>query len=177
MTNFVSHLTVAWILAARVLTSFPKMRNVYMSIPTSQVIPPFHPPPHPHILSVSISLFLPCRWVHLYHFSSFPIYPLILNTFSTFPLCCHPGSSVFSFLAIPCPCIFHRDVLGFCWWRPSLLAQLYTYLSSMWLLEPQVLKQHFKSAIWLYFPPPFFFLSYKSSEFTVHPIYNRSPLL
>ena len=178
VANLVPHRTVAWILAARVLTSFPKMRNVYMSIPNSQVIPPSHPPACPYIRSLSISLFLPCRWVHLYHFSTFPVYPLILNALSAFPLCGHPGSPpVFSFLAIPGPCMFHRDILGFFWWRPSLPAQLYIYVSSTCLLEPQVLKQHFRSAIWPYFLLFFFFfLSYKSSEFTVHPIYNRSSL-
>ena len=61
--------------------------SVYMSIPISQFIPP--PPPHHHfpplvsirLFSTSVSLFLPCKPVHLYHFSRFHIYALydILN--------------------------------------------------------------------------------------------------
>ena len=53
--------------------------SVYMSIPISQFIPP-HPRPHfrplvsIRLLSTSASLFLPCKLVHLYHFSRFHIY-------------------------------------------------------------------------------------------------------
>ena len=60
--------------------------SVYMSIPISQFIPP---PPHPHFPTfMSICLFstsalqtsfLPCKPVHLYHFSRFHIYALIYN--------------------------------------------------------------------------------------------------
>ena len=64
MTNLVPQLTVAWILTAWVLTSFPKMRNVYMSIPTSQVVPLPHSPPCPHTCSLSVYPFLPRRWVY-----------------------------------------------------------------------------------------------------------------
>ena len=43
-------------------------------------------------------------------------FPLVLNILSAFPSQGHPGSAlVVSFLAIPGPCIFHRDILGFCW--------------------------------------------------------------
>ena len=35
-----------------------------------------HPPP-PCPFSTSLSLFLPCKWAHLYHFSRFHIYALI----------------------------------------------------------------------------------------------------
>ena len=59
--------------------------SVYMSVPISQFIPP--PPPlschFPHLVSIhlfstSVSLFLPCKPVHLYHFSMwFHIYVLI----------------------------------------------------------------------------------------------------
>ena len=58
--------------------------SVYMSIPISQFITP---PPHPHhhfsplvsirLFSTSVSLFLPCKPVHLYHFSRFHIHALI----------------------------------------------------------------------------------------------------
>ena len=57
--------------------------SVYMSIPISQFIPP-PPTPHHfpplvsiHLFSTSVSLFLPCKPVHLYHFSRFHIYALI----------------------------------------------------------------------------------------------------
>ena len=58
--------------------------SVYMSIPISQFIPP---PPFPHfpplvsihLFSTSVSLFLPCKLVHLYHFSRFHIYVLIYD--------------------------------------------------------------------------------------------------
>ena len=60
--------------------------SVYMSIPISQFISP--PPPHPrdfpplvsiHLFSASVSQFLPCKLVHLYHFSRFHIYSLIYD--------------------------------------------------------------------------------------------------
>ena len=62
--------------------------SVYMSIPISQFIRP--PPPHPchfpplvsiHLFPTSVSLFLPCKPVHLYHFSRFHIYALIWYLF------------------------------------------------------------------------------------------------
>ena len=59
--------------------------SVYMSIPISQFIPPPPPPGHfpplgsIHLFSISVSLFLPCKPVHLYHFSRFHIYELIYN--------------------------------------------------------------------------------------------------
>ena len=60
--------------------------SVYMSIPISQFITP-PPPPHcrfPPLVSIrlfstSVSLFLPCKPVHLYHFSRFPIYVLMYS--------------------------------------------------------------------------------------------------
>ena len=60
--------------------------TVYMSILTSQFITP-PAPPHchfPHLVSIclfstSVSLFLPCKLVHLYHFSRFHIYELIYD--------------------------------------------------------------------------------------------------
>ena len=59
--------------------------SVYMSIPISQFIP------HPHscfpplvsirLFSTSVSLFLPSKPLHLYHFSRFHIYALIYNIY------------------------------------------------------------------------------------------------
>ena len=61
--------------------------TVYLSIPIAQFITP---PPHTHrrfpplvsicLFSTSVSQFLPCKPVHLYHFSRFHIYALISNT-------------------------------------------------------------------------------------------------
>ena len=55
-----------------------------MSIPISQFIPP--PPPRHFaplvsicLFSTSVSLFLSCKPVHLYHFSRFHVYALIYN--------------------------------------------------------------------------------------------------
>ena len=59
--------------------------SVYMSIPISQFItPPPQPPPLPPLASIrlfstSVLQFLPCKPVHLYHFSRFHIYVLIYN--------------------------------------------------------------------------------------------------
>ena len=63
--------------------------SVYMPIPISQFIP--LPPPIPcptfpplvsiHLFSTSVSLFLPCKPVQLYHFSRFHIYALIYDIF------------------------------------------------------------------------------------------------
>ena len=58
--------------------------SVCMSIPISQFIPP---PTHPHspclvsirLFFTSVSIFLPCKLVHLHHFSRFHIYVLIYN--------------------------------------------------------------------------------------------------
>ena len=59
--------------------------SVYMSIPVSQFIPPapHHFPPlvSIHLFSTSVSLFLPCKLVHLYHISRFHIYALMYNIF------------------------------------------------------------------------------------------------
>ena len=61
--------------------------SVYMSIPISQFIPP---PPSPchfpplvsmSLFSTSVSLFLPCKPVHLYHLSRFHIYVLIYDIY------------------------------------------------------------------------------------------------
>ena len=46
--------------------------------------PPFSPSVSIHLFSTSLSLFLPCEQVHLYHFSKFHIYALIYNIFFSF---------------------------------------------------------------------------------------------
>ena len=58
--------------------------SVYMSIPVSQFITHTHPCHFPtlvsiRLFSISVSLFLPCKPVHLYHFSRFHIYVLIYD--------------------------------------------------------------------------------------------------
>ena len=58
--------------------------SVYMSIPISQFIPPPPPSQFPplaslRLFSTSVSLFLPCKLVHLYHFSRFHTYALIYD--------------------------------------------------------------------------------------------------
>ena len=60
--------------------------SVYMSIPIAQFITPPLAPPHRflHLVSIrlfstSVSQFLPCKLVHLYHFSRFHIYALIYD--------------------------------------------------------------------------------------------------
>ena len=51
--------------------------SLHMSVPTSQFIP-IPSPPHVHTtISTSVSLFLPHKQVHLYHFSRFHIPVLI----------------------------------------------------------------------------------------------------
>ena len=60
--------------------------SVYMSVPVSKFIPPSFPPLVPvHLFSTSVSLFLLCRWVHLYHFSEFYMHELIYNTWFSLP--------------------------------------------------------------------------------------------
>ena len=56
--------------------------RVYMSIPISEFIPPpFFPAlVSVHLFSTSVSLFLLCKQIHLYHFSRFHIYALIYDT-------------------------------------------------------------------------------------------------
>ena len=54
--------------------------SVYMSIPISQFIPPPFPPlVSIRLFSMSVSLFLSCKPVHLYRFSRFHIYMLIYD--------------------------------------------------------------------------------------------------
>ena len=51
--------------------------SLYMSTLLSQFSPP--PPPHVHVHSLPLCLFLPCKEVHLDHFSRFHTYTLIYN--------------------------------------------------------------------------------------------------
>ena len=57
--------------------------SVYMSFLISQFVPPS---PSPAVVtcrfSMSVSVFLPCKYVHLYHFSRFHIHALIYDFFS-----------------------------------------------------------------------------------------------
>ena len=59
--------------------------SVYTSIPISQFIAHPHPAFPPlvsiRLFSTSVSLFLPCKPVYLYHFSRFHIYALIYDIF------------------------------------------------------------------------------------------------
>ena len=69
--------------------------GVYISIPTSQTIPPSASSTvSTHPFSTFASLFLPCKLVHLYHFSRFHIYVLIRYLFFSFWLTspCMTGS-------------------------------------------------------------------------------------
>ena len=64
--------------------------SVYMSIPISQFIPLPPPPRFPPLVSIclfstSVSLFLPCKLVHLYHFPRFHIYALIYDICFSLP--------------------------------------------------------------------------------------------
>ena len=71
-----------YILYSRFLLVIPFIHiSVYMSIPISQFIPVPRFPPLVYILlfSTSVSLFLPCKLVHLYHYSRFHIYTLIYD--------------------------------------------------------------------------------------------------
>ena len=55
--------------------------SVYMSIPISQFFSPLHPPlVFICLFSMSVSLFLLCKQIHLYHFFRSHIYALIYNT-------------------------------------------------------------------------------------------------
>ena len=63
-------------------SSFPLARyftrgSVYMSILISQLIPP-SPSHRVHMFIFSVSLFLTCKEVHLYHFSKFHMYALCM---------------------------------------------------------------------------------------------------
>ena len=51
------------------LNFIPSINRVYVSAPIFQFIPlPFLPLVSIHLFSTSVSLFLLCLWVHLYHF-------------------------------------------------------------------------------------------------------------
>ena len=58
--------------------------SIYMSVPISQFITPPHHHHFPPLVSIrlfstSVSLFLPCKPVQMYYFSSFHIYALIYD--------------------------------------------------------------------------------------------------
>ena len=87
-----------------------------MSIPISQFIPPPIPCRFPplvpiRLFSTSVSLFLPCKPDHLYHFSRFHIYALIYKTcFSLFDLL----HSVWQSLG-PCTSLQMTQFCSFLW--------------------------------------------------------------
>ena len=93
--------------------------SVYMSIPIAQLSPP--PPPHPcsfpplvsiRLFSTSVSQFLPCKSVHLYHFSRFHIYVFIYDI-----------------------CFSLSDLLHSVWQSlgPSMSLQMMQFHSVLWL--------------------------------------------
>ena len=93
--------------------------SVYMSIPIAQFItPPPLPPCHfrrlvsIHLCSTSVSHFLPCKPVHLYHVSRFHIYVLIYDI-----------------------CFSLSDILHAVWQSPdpSTSLQMTQFCSFLWL--------------------------------------------
>ena len=90
--------------------------SVYMSIPISHFIPPppscFPPLVSIHSFSTSMSQFLPCKPVPLYHFSMFLIYALIYDI-----------------------CFSLSDLLHSVWQSldPSMSQQMTQFHSSLWL--------------------------------------------
>ena len=97
--------------------------SVYMLIPISQFIPtPPSQPRFPLLVSIclfpiSVSLFLPCRLVHLYHFSSFHMYTLIYGI-----------------------CFSLSDLLHFVWQYPgpSTSLQMTQFHAFLWLSNSQL---------------------------------------
>ena len=84
-----------------------------MSIPISQFIPPPLSPLGVHTnVSTSVSQFLPCKPVHLYHFSTFHIYALIYGI-----------------------CFSLSDLLHSVWWSldSSTSLQMTQFRSFLWL--------------------------------------------
>ena len=117
--------------------------HISVSIPISQFNSP-PPPPQPshfpplvsiHLFSTSLSLFLPCEPIHLYHFSRFHIYALIYD------ICFSPSDllhSVWQSLGLSVSlqmthfhsflCLSNIPLyicttssLSFCWWAFRLL--------------------------------------------------------
>ena len=88
--------------------------SVYMSIPISQFIPhPLSPLGSIHLFSMSLSVFLPCKQVHLYHLSRSHIYALIYDIY-----------------------ISLSDLLHSVWLSlsPSMSLQMIQFRSFLWLL-------------------------------------------
>ena len=77
--------------------------GVYVSVPLSQFVPPSPSPAvSTSLLSTSVSSFLPCSWVHQYHFSRVHIYALIYNIcFSLFDLLHSVGQALGSSISLP----------------------------------------------------------------------------
>ena len=99
----------------------------------------FHPPHFPPLvpiglLSTSVTLFLPCKMVHLYHFSRFHIYELIYLFFSFWltSLCMTVSRSIHIFHCIYVPPLLYPFI---CWWtfrlfpwtKPHYLLLTYVY--------------------------------------------------
>ena len=90
-----------------------------MSITISQFIPPPPPTPHLHplvsihLFSISVSLFLPLKPVHLYQFSRFHVYALIYDI-----------------------CFSLSDLLHSVWQSlgPSMSQQMTQFISFLWLI-------------------------------------------
>ena len=109
--------------------------SVYVSIPISQFIPP-PPPPAAfpllvsiHLFSTAVSLFMPCKLVHLYHFSRFHIYVLTYNIF------------------------FLSDLLHSVWQSlgPSTSLQMTQFRSFLWLSMSYFLKYNYIALLPKYF--------------------------
>ena len=81
--------------------------TVYMPIPISQFIPPFPTLVSIHLFSKSVSLFLPCKPVHLYHFSRFHIYASIHDIWFALSDLLHSG---------PSTCLQMTQFCSFLWW-------------------------------------------------------------
>ena len=76
-----------------------------MSIPISQFIPPSPFPPLVSIclFSTSLSLFLPCKQVHLYHFSRCHMYALIYDRSRTLSILVIQNFGVLQRYLLQCP--------------------------------------------------------------------------
>ena len=103
--------------------------SVYMSIPITQFITPPPPPPRHftplvsiRLFSISVSQFLPCTPVHLYHFSRFHIYALIYGI-----------------------CFSLSDLLHSVWQSldPSTSQQMTQFCSFLWLSNTPLYVSHF----------------------------------
>ena len=117
--------------------------SVSMSIPISQFITPPPPPPPPPLSALGVHtfviyicvLFLPCKLIHLYHFSRFHIYVLIYNICFSLSDVCHsvwqsldpPTSlqmtqfhSFYGWVIFHCIYVPHLLYPFVCWWAIKL---------------------------------------------------------